>query len=76
MIKKTRIKINTNITVYFKTLLSFFKKNLNENTFLEKLKLYLNSDNLNDSFIFKILLTNMVEPTVPADIIILSNFIG
>ena len=46
MIKKTRIKINTNITVYFKTLLSFFKKNLNENTFLEKLKLYLNSDNL------------------------------
>ena len=46
MIKKTRISINTNIAVYLKTLLSFFIENSNENTFLEKLKVFLNSDNL------------------------------
>ena len=46
MIKKTRILINTNFTLYFNTLISFlFEKNLKKK-FLIKLKSYLKTKNL------------------------------
>ena len=46
MIKKTRILINTNFSIYINTLISFFfEKNLKKK-FLNKLKNYLKTKNL------------------------------
>ena len=46
MIKKTRILINTNFSIYINTLISFFFKNNLKKNFLNKLKNYLKTKNL------------------------------
>lgn len=46
MIRKTRILINTNLNIYFNTLLNFVFKNSYKLIFLKKLKKFLNTNNL------------------------------